>query len=148
MALAPDQHCEVILIDDDEDEYYLLNHALHNYSDQITLHHYQQAQELTHHLEIADTLPSLILVDMHMPVLSGVEILQFIKGHEALQNIPVVVWSGDLQPTEVNRCYEAGAASVILKPSGNQQMAESITNLCNYWFVTVRLPIYAKQSGC
>ncbi len=148
MALAPNQQCEVILIDDDEDEFYLLNRALHDYSDQITLHQYRKAQAITQHLETAAMLPSLILLDMHMPVLSGVDILKFIKEHESLRNIPVVVWSGDLQPDEVNQCYEAGAASVIMKPTGNDEMAESITNLCNYWFVTVHLPIYAKQANC
>ncbi len=148
MALPPNTQCEVILIDDDEDEYYLLKHAVGKYSDQIIIRHHQQADELTRHLETAQTLPSLILVDMHMPVLSGVEILQFIKSHDALRNIPVVVWSGDLQPVEVNRCYEAGAASVILKPTGTSQMMESVANLCNYWFVTVHLPFYAKESNC
>ncbi len=148
MALPPNTQCEVILIDDDDDEFYLLNHAVQKYSSQITIRHYQRAEELTHHLETTELLPSLILVDMHMPVLSGVEILHFIKRNEALRNIPVVVWSGDLQPTEVNQCYEAGAASVILKPTGNDQMLESVTNLCNYWFVTVHLPIYPKQAGC
>lgn len=148
MALTPDQQCEVILIDDDEDEFYLLNRALQQYSDQITLHQYRKAEELTRHLTTADTLPSLVLLDMHMPVLSGIDVLHFIKGHDFLRNIPVVVWSGDLQPDEVNQCYEAGAASVILKPSGSDKMAESINNLCNYWFVTVHLPIYAKQSNC
>ncbi|MBC8156120.1 MAG: response regulator [Bacteroidetes bacterium] len=148
MALAPNRHCEVILIDDDEDEFYLLNYALKNYSDHITLHQYRQAQEITHHLETAATLPSLVLVDMHMPVLSGVDLLHFIKSHDGLKNIPVVVWSGDMQPDEVNQCYEAGAASVIMKSTGREQMAESITNLCNYWFVTVHLPIYAKQANC
>ena len=148
MALPPNTRCEVILIDDDEDEYYLLKHAVSHYSDQIIIRHHQQAEELTHHFETTPTLPSLILVDMHMPVLSGVEILRFIKSHEALRNIPVVVWSGDLQASEVNQCYEAGAASVILKPTGSGQMQESVTNLCNYWFVTVHLPIYAKESGC
>lgn len=148
MALSPNQQCEVILIDDDEDEYYLLNHALTNYSVQIVLHQYRQAQEITHHLETSPTLPSLILLDMHMPVLSGVDVLNFIKQHQFLKNIPVVVWSGDLQPSEVNACYEAGAASVILKPGSSVEMAESINNLCNYWFVTVHLPFYAKQSGC
>ena len=142
------RHCEVILIDDDDDEFYLLNHALKNYSDHIVLHHYDQTRNITQHLETATMLPSLVLVDMHMPVLSGVDILHFIKGHEALKNIPVVVWSGDMQPGEVNQCYEAGAASVIMKPVGQEQMVESITNLCNYWFVTVHLPVYAKDADC
>jgi hypothetical protein len=61
MPLRPNHHCEVILLDDDEDDYLFLHKAFQTYSDTITLNHLTDPATLLSSLQSAPTLPSLIL---------------------------------------------------------------------------------------
>ncbi|GAB2551455.1 response regulator [Spirosoma aerophilum] len=148
MPLRPDQHCEVVLIDDDDDDFYLLQHAFHVYSKQITLHHLTDGSRLLSPFQTATTLPSLVLLDMHMPGVDGYEVLRSLKSDVNLKNIPVVVWSGLLSDTQVNACYEAGASSVVFKSGDQAGLDLVVKQLCEYWFSAVRLPFYPKLSDC
>jgi CheY-like chemotaxis protein len=148
MSLRPNQHCEVILIDDDDDDFYLLQHAFHAYSKQITLHHLTDSSRLFPPFQTALTLPSLILLDMHMPGIDGYEVLRSLKSDVSLKNIPVVVWSGLLPDVQVNDCYEAGASSVVFKSVDQAGLDLVVKQLCEYWFSAVQLPFYPKVSDC
>ena len=114
MPLRPNQHCEIVLFDDDEDDFFFLKKAFQSYSDQITLHHLSSGDQILASLQNAQTLPSLIMLDMHMSGIDGLEVLAMLKQDPHLRDIPVVVWSGSLSDQEVNRCYEAGASSVVI----------------------------------
>lgn len=142
------QPCEVILLDDDEDDYFFLKKAFQAHSDLITLHHLTEAATLIASLQKAKTLPSLILLDLHMAGKDGLDILKELKQDTHLRDVPVVIWSGAMSDQQVNQCYQAGASSVVIK-SGNQPDLEVvIRQLCEYWFRAVQLPVYPKQSDC
>src|ERR1700735_218430 len=59
----------------------------------------------------------VLLLDLNLPRLSGYEVLEQIKSSEELKSLPVIVMSGSSDPTDVNRCYLAGANSYIVKPT-------------------------------
>ncbi|GAB3047362.1 response regulator [Spirosoma pulveris] len=96
MPLKPNQTCEVILLDDDEDDYLFLKQAFQAHSNQITLHHLTDATTLIASLQSAQTLPSLILLDMHMRAKDGFEILAELKEDAYLQDIGVLVATGQI----------------------------------------------------
>lgn len=148
MALRSNQHCEIVLIDDDEDDFLFLQLAFKAYSDQVTLHHLSSNDDLLSPLKTAVTLPSLIMLDMHLGALDGFEVLARLKQDPHLRDIPVVVWSGSLMDDEVNRCYEGGASSVVLKSSDQPSLQRNIRQVCEYWLEAVQLPFYQKQSDC
>ncbi len=148
MPLRANQHCEIILFDDDDDDYFFLKNAFKTYSDQITLHHLMGETPFLTSLQNAVTLPSLILLDMHMGSTDGMEILHSLKQDPHLRDIPVVIWSGSLADQEVNRCYEAGASSVVLKSPDQSSLEKVVKQLCEYWLDAVQLPFYSKQSTC
>lgn len=148
MPLRANQNCEIILLDDDEDDYFFLKEAFQVYSDQITLHHLTEPTTLLASLKSAKTLPSLIFLDMHINGEDGFGILSSLKQDAHLRDVPVVVWSGSLSDQQVNQCYQAGASSVVIKSDNLADLKSVIQHLCDYWFKAVQLPFYAKQSDC
>jgi chemotaxis family two-component system response regulator Rcp1 len=148
MPLRANQHCEIILLDDDEDDFVFLKNAFLAYSDQIVLHHLQGHADIMTSLQNALTLPSLILLDMHLGGIDSMDVLTMLKADSHLRDIPVVVWSGLLTDGQVNRCYEAGASSVVYKSDDQASLERVINQVCAYWLEAVQLPFYPKQSTC
>ena len=148
MPLRPNQHCEVILLDDDEDDFLFLQKAFQTYSGQIKLHHLTNPDLFLVPLQSATTLPSLIFLDLHMGGADGFDILSRLKQDARLRDIPVVVWSGSLADGQVNQCYQQGASSVVLKSPDQTSLETVVRQVCEYWFGAVQLPFYPKQSDC
>jgi CheY-like chemotaxis protein len=84
--------------------------------------------------------PELVLLDLNLPIVSGFEVLEFLKSDPQLRKLPVVVLSGSNSQHEVERCYAAGANSYICKPTGIQQVFEMAAQLVSYWFDQASLP--------
>lgn len=105
MALRADQHCEVILVDDDDDDFIYFQQALRAYSGQIAIRHFAEGATLIQHLQTTDAVPSLIVLDINIPVVDGHELLTLLKQSPTLKDIPVVVWSGYLHNEAIDRCY-------------------------------------------
>ena len=71
----------------------------------------------------------LILLDINMPRMDGVETLRQLKSNEALKSIPVIMLTTTDDPREVERCYELGCNIYITKPVEYDQFAEAIRRL-------------------
>jgi CheY-like chemotaxis protein len=84
--------------------------------------------------------PDLILLDLNLPMISGFEVLDFLKGDPELRKLPVVVLSGSSSEQEIERCYAAGANSYICKPTGIHQVFDMAAQLVTYWFDHAKLP--------
>jgi two-component system response regulator len=87
-----------------------------------------------------DAPPELILLDLNLPLVSGFEVLEFLKANPELRRFPVVVLSGSSNPFEIERCYAAGANSYICKPVGLQQVFDMAAQIVSYWFDHATLP--------
>ncbi len=87
-----------------------------------------------------DSTPELILLDLNLPLVSGFEVLEFLKANSELRRFPVVVLSGSSNPAEIERCYAAGANSYICKPFGLQQVFDMAAQIVSYWFDQASLP--------
>ena len=73
--------------------------------------------------------PYMLLLDIRMPKLDGIEVLERIKHNELLRSIPVVMISTTKEPETVRRCYELGCSNYIVKPTSIGQFAKVITEL-------------------
>jgi chemotaxis family two-component system response regulator Rcp1 len=82
----------------------------------------------------------LVLLDLNLPIVSGFEILEFLKSDPQLRKLPVVVLSGSSSQQEIERCYAAGANSYLCKPTGIQEVFDMAAGLVTYWFGHARLP--------
>lgn len=84
--------------------------------------------------------PAIILLDLNLTSMDGVEVLQQIKADEDLRMVPVVVWTNSASPEDVARSYRSGANSYMLKRLDLDAFVREVEALTRYWFDVVMLP--------
>ena len=77
-------------------------------------------------------VPYLLLLDIRMPQVDGIEVLRQIKQDSELRKVPVIILTTTDDPREVERCHSIGCASYIVKPVDYNKFAEAITGLGLY----------------
>ncbi len=77
--------------------------------------------------------PCLILLDINMPKMNGLEFLHYVKSTPSLRKIPVVILTSSKEEEDINRCFELGIAGYMVKPVEYQQFIETVSLLSAYW---------------
>jgi len=108
----------ICLVEDDPDDHYFFAKILREINSDIKLTWFQTCERLLEFLKMGSDLPSLIVLDMNMPKMSGQECLEIIKKEPTLKHIPVIIFSTAGESKTFNLAYEAGAHKYILKPFG------------------------------
>lgn len=86
-------------------------------------------------------LPRLVLLDLKLPKVTGIEVLRRIRSDPRLQGLAVVVMSSSQQDPDVTECYRLGANSYIVKPVDFDRFSEAVVLLGSYWLtLNHRLP--------
>jgi len=89
-------------------------------------------------------VPDLILLDIRMPKIDGLEVLRVIKSDENLKRIPVLILTVSDRDADIRRAYEYGANSYIVKPIEFWNFANIVTKIEEYWFTIAKLPLYEE----
>jgi len=84
--------------------------------------------------------PDLILLDLHMPKMDGMEVLDAINADERLQHIPVVVLTTSTSERDIKEAYCKRCSGYLVKPVGFSEFSKSVQRLEEYWFSLVALP--------
>lgn len=94
-------------------------------------------------------LPDLILMDINMPRLSGIEVLRSIKADKLLQHIPVLMLTTSSLDSDILDSYRLGCSSYILKPADVPQFSSLLAQVLHYWTHAATLPdrMNRHQSG-
>jgi two-component system, response regulator len=77
--------------------------------------------------------PKLVLLDMALPKLDGLRVLQEIKRNPKTQAIPVVIFTSSNSDKNVAQCYRLGANSYVEKPADFGEFQERVKEVCRYW---------------
>ncbi len=80
-------------------------------------------------------LPKLILLDIKLPLVDGVEVLRQIKQDERLKLVPVVMLTSSAEEKDLQECYKLGVNSYIVKPLEFDKFTETVAQVGFYWFL-------------
>ncbi len=81
----------------------------------------------------AEETPRLILLDLKLPKVGGLEVIQALKGDPRTRRIPIVVFTSSSEPQDLSRSYDLGANGYLVKPVDFAQLSELIRLLGAYW---------------
>jgi CheY-like chemotaxis protein len=85
--------------------------------------------------------PDCVLLDIKLPSISGHEVLAWIRKQPKLKNLPVVMLTSSLIPTDINRAYELGANSYLVKPPDLHSLISLVKTIELYWLRTNTRPV-------
>lgn len=132
---------DIFYVEDDQDFAFILEHAMKEVSDTLTLNVVDDGKGAIDSLNNFVRLkhkPKLILLDLNLPGLSGLDILKHIKETPFLRYTPVVLFSTSDNPRDVMASYEFGANAFVTKPSGYHDLVTCVKSLHDFWFNTHR----------
>ncbi len=144
----PDKGVEILLVEDNPHDVKLALHAFqtHNLANQV--HVVRDGAEALEFVFCTDRYahcqiengPKLILLDLKLPLVDGIEVLRRIKGDPRTQSLPVVVMTSSKEEPDVAECYRLGVNSYIVKPVDFDQFTEAVRQLGCYWLLLNQLP--------
>jgi two-component system response regulator len=85
--------------------------------------------------------PRLILMDLKMPKVNGIEVLENIKADERTKKIPVVILTSSKEDPDISKCYELGVNAYVVKPVSFDSFQRAITQLGLFWMVVNQPPV-------
>lgn len=143
--IADSRIAEILLVEDNEDDVYLTREAFEAASLRVNLHHVNNGEKCLQFLRKQGPYanvpsPDLILLDMHMPVMDGHEVLKEIVKDEKLRHLPVVVLTTSYEAADIQKMYGLRCNSYITKPVDFDNFVKAIGQLGGYWLTVVVTP--------
>lgn len=92
----------------------------------------------------AKKVPKVILLDIKMPRVDGIEVLRQVKSHNDTKLIPVVIMTSSKEEQDIIESYELGVNSFVVKPVEFDQFAKAVSELGLYWVLTNEPMIYKR----
>jgi CheY-like chemotaxis protein len=131
----------ILLVEDNEDDIFLMRRALSQAEVTNPLYIVEDGQEALDYLsgtgKFIDRrsypLPALLFLDLKLPLKSGHEVLSWVRAQPALQSLVVVVLTSSDQPTDVQKSYQLGANSYLVKPPTAEQLLDMAKSFKWYW---------------
>ncbi|MCX8144728.1 MAG: response regulator [Azovibrio sp.] len=90
--------------------------------------------------EAGEPLPALILLDLKLPRVDGLDVLRQLKQHARFRHIPVVVLTSSAEDRDISTAYTLGVNSYIVKPVSFERFMEVVEHIELYWCVLNRMP--------
>ena len=134
MIMQPTKKLRIILVEDSISDAKLTQYALNQLSPSPELLHFPAGDDLFLYLEgqKAENF-SLILLDLNLPKMSGLEILQTLRQRHDLCRLPVVIFSSSNEEADVLSCYESGANAYVQKPLTLDDFDRAMKAIVNFW---------------
>ena len=88
----------------------------------------------------AEGLPAVLLLDIKMPRMDGLEVLREVRSHEQLRHLPVVVLTSSREETDLARSWDLGVNAYVVKPVDSEQFFHAVQTLGTFWAVLNETP--------
>ena len=140
---------EILLVEDNIDDAELTIHALRKKNLANQLIHLSDGEQALDFLfgtgefngRDIKIKPRLILLDLKMPKVDGMQVLEKVKSNMATKEIPVVILTSSKEDPDLKKCYQLGANSYIVKPVDFQSLTEVVSELGMYWMLINHPPV-------
>lgn len=127
----------ILLIEDDTIEIMKFNRVIDSFGKNHTILVARNGEEAIHLLKTKTEVINLIVLDLNMPKINGLDFLKFIKKDNKFRFIPAVVLTTSNNAKDIVVCYEIGVAGYMLKPLKYEDYVVCVENLMNYWSINV-----------
>jgi two-component system, response regulator len=133
---------EILLVEDNLDDAGLTIRALKKHNLANNLLHLHDGEEAIHYLfsEKITSIPKVILLDLKMPKVDGIEVLRKLKGDERKKIIPVVVLTSSKEEKDIVESYKLGVNAYIVKPVDFDKFAKAISEIGFFWLLLNQPP--------
>lgn len=134
-----------MLVEDNEDDVFLIREAFDEARFRINLHHVNNGEKCLQFLRKQGDYanvpsPDVILLDLHMPIMDGREVLAEIVKDDKLKHFPVIVLTTSHEAQDIERMYSLRCNSYITKPVDFNNFVGAISQIAGYWLTLVVLP--------
>jgi two-component system response regulator len=140
---------EVLLVEDNLDDAELTIRELKKSNLANSLFHVKDGEEALEfifatgryeNLRNIKSPPKIVLLDIQMPKVNGIEVLTKIRSNELTRTTPVIILTSSKEDPDIQTCYKLGANSYIVKPVNFESFAQAIRSLGYYWLLLNQSP--------
>lgn len=132
---------EILLVEDDPADVELTMRALSRHNLANRVRPARDGAEALEYLFSGQPLPKLVLLDLKLPKLNGLEVLRHLKADARTHRIPVVMLTSSREAPDIAEAYELGANSYIVKPVEFESFVKAVSDLGLYWLLLNEPPV-------
>jgi len=128
---------DIFYVEDDPDYAFILQTAISEVREELTVGIVEDGRDAIEKLKRFSeqkVKPKLILLDLNLPGLSGLDVLRTIKEMPFLKYVPVILFSTSDSPKDVKASYEFGANAFVTKPDGYHNLLNCLRTMHEFWF--------------
>jgi two-component system, response regulator len=141
LTMADHNAVEILLVEDNMDDAGLTIRTLHKHHLANHLLHLQDGEEALKYLfDTTSKMPKVILLDLKMPKVDGIEVLRKLKSDPEKRVIPVVVLTSSKEERDIIESYKLGVNAYIVKPVDFDKFVKAISELGLFWLVLNQPP--------
>ena len=134
----------ILVAEDDSNDIFLLKTAFQKAGIDVQMRFVEDGEQAIQYLKAGQEhpVPELLLLDLKMPRVNGFEVLEWIRKQPRLKRMLTIVMTSSDEPRDINRAYDLGANSYLVKPSDLTHLISLAEHLHNYWMNINRHPDY------
>jgi CheY-like chemotaxis protein len=126
---------KILLVEDNLIEIMKMKRTISLLKLKHTIHEAKNGEEALMFLEDRANIPDIILLDLNMPKINGIEFLRIIKKDEDLKHIPTIILTTSSNQKDLLECYKTGMSGYVLKPLKYEDYVKKIEVVLSYWSV-------------
>ena len=123
----------ILFVEDDAIEVMMFNRVVQKTGINHRLLEANNGEEALSILKAKEIIPDIILLDLNMPKLNGIEFLKIIKKDEQLNHIPTIIFTTSNNHRDISQCYKIGIAGYIIKPLKYDDYLRLVQKTLDYW---------------
>ncbi|MBN2055265.1 response regulator [bacterium] len=139
---------DIMLVEDNQDDIILMQRAFSQNRIRNRVRIVRDGEEALDYIfhrgkyeDISDCpMPGLVILDLKLPRIDGVEVLKIIKSDKKLRTIPIIMLTTSRDERDIKLCYQLGVNSYIVKPTEFDTFAGIVGEVTNYWLQLNELP--------